>query len=136
MAEKHGAPALPTGAENDYEMQVRDETQLGSIQIANGVIAKIAERAAQEVDEVRLASSAGVMKRLGLGDEVIRVDNIEEDRVAITLQVQMAYRSSMAEISHDLQKHVKDVVEGMTGRPVDSVNVVIVGLYDKADGED
>lgn len=130
--------ALATDADADYELQFRGDGQLGVIQIANGVIARIAAMAANEVDGVSLGGKFVLSDLLGRSEGVkgVRVEHVEENRCAISLDVQMAYKTSMSDLAFKLQRHVKEVVERMTGRPVDSVNVVIVGLFEKKTEDD
>ncbi len=129
---------VAVGEDSDYELQFRGDGQLGVIQIANGVIARIAAMAANELDGISLAGKFALSDLLGRGEEVkgVRVDHVESDRCAITLEVRMAYKTSMSELAFKLQRHVKEVVERMTGRPVDSVNVTIVGLFERKQEDD
>lgn len=127
---------IPTSEDSEYEVSYRGDGQLGVVQIADGVIARIAATAASEIEGVSLVGRSGLAELLGRGDPVkgVKVETAEGNRCSINLEVQMAYKTSMSELAFKLQRHVKDVVERMTGRPVDSVNVLIVGLFSQKAG--
>jgi uncharacterized alkaline shock family protein YloU len=100
---------------------------MGEIKINNEVVARIAHRAAAEVDGVgELGGRFSFSDVLGRKDSERGVHvSIEGNRAVITMEVKVQYGVNMYEAAHRLQKRVKDSVEQMTGLLVDKVNITI-----------
>jgi uncharacterized alkaline shock family protein YloU len=100
---------------------------LGEIKINNDVVARIAHRAASEVDGIgELGGKFSFSDMLGRKDSERGVHvSIEGNRASVTMDVKIQYGMNMYEVAHRLQKRVKDTVEQMTGLVVDKVNVTI-----------
>lgn len=121
----------------DYELIYAGGNSLGPIQIAPGVIARIAEMAVRQVEGVRVASKGGFSKFLRSDDSKKRVEvELGNAECQITLYLEMVYGTPMSELAYKVQREVKTNVERMTGRPVTTVNVMIVGLYTEQSDED
>lgn len=111
-------------------MTVQEE--LGRIQINEDVIATIASLAAVEVEGIvnptggsRLADVWG-SKALRKGVAVTTDES--NNYCAIDLEVNVEYGVDIYKAAHNLQRTVKNAVEGMTGLRVKSVNVRISGI--------
>lgn len=109
-----------------------EETKIGTISIADDVVASIAGIAAIEVKGVSklngnitkdLASKLG-KKNLANG---VKVD-ISNGIVAVDLSVELEYGNSIKKVSEEIQVKVKQSVENMTGLKVGVVNVVVAGI--------
>lgn len=121
----------------DYELIYAGGNSLGPIQIAPGVIARIAEMAVRQVEGVRVASKGGFSKFLRSDDSKKRVEvELGNAECQITLYLEMVYGTPMSELAYKVQREVKTNVERMTGRPVTTVNVMIVGLYTEQSDEE
>ena len=109
-----------------------DEGELGVIQIADEVVAIIAGLAATEVEGVssmagnitnELVAKLG-MKNLAKGVKVELLDN----SVVIVVAINVAFGTSVPEVSRKVQEKIISAVEAMTGLTVAEVNVKIAGI--------
>lgn len=109
-----------------------EETKIGTISIADDVVASIAGIAAIEVKGVSklngnitkdLASKLG-KKNLANG---VKID-IANGIVAVDLSVELEYGNSIRKVSEEIQLKVKQAVENMTGLKVSVVNVAVSGI--------
>lgn len=108
------------------------ENTIGTVQIADDVVAIIAGLAATEVEGV--ASMAGNitkeiiskfgMKNLSKGVKV----KVEEGEVSVEVALNVAYGYNVPDVSVKVQEKVKNAIENMTGLNVAEVNVKIAGV--------
>ena len=108
---------------------IYDDNTVGTVQIADEVVAIIAGLAATEVDGV--ASMAGNitnelvgklgMKNLSRGVKV----EVLEGVVSVRLALNIRYGYNIPETSQKVQEKVKSAIENMTGLKVADVNVSI-----------
>lgn len=115
---------------NTYVLQ--GDENMGSVQIADDVVAVIAGLAATEVDGVsamsgnitnELMSKVGV-KNLAKG---VKVEIINQ-KVKIDLAVMMEYGYNIPTTCSKVQEKVKTTIENMTGLDVTDVNIRIAGV--------
>lgn len=113
-------------------MVLKNEENVGVIQIADDVVAMIAALAATEVKGVHaiagnitneLMSKAG-MKKLTKG---VRV-TVKEGSVAVDLAVTMEYGFNIPATCQKVQAKVKAAIENMTGLSCEDVNIRIAGV--------
>ena len=106
--------------------------EMDQVQIADDVIAVIAEIAALEVDGIvatghnkadLVQAISGKKKTKGVKIEV------GEDEVYIDLAVIVQYGAKIQKACLEVQQKVKNSVETMTGLVVATVNVHVVGVY-------
>ena len=105
---------------------------LGSVQIANDVVAIIAGLAATEVDGI--TSMAGnisneLMSKVGYRSltKGVKVD-IDNGQVKVELSLRMDYEHNIPSTCAKVQDKVKTTIENMTGLEVVNVNVRIAGV--------
>ena len=106
------------------------EDGLGEVQVAEEVVVIIAGLAAMEAEGV---SSMGgnitrdAVSRLGIKNlsKGIRID-MEENRVTVTVAINISYGYSIPSVSAKVQEKVKNAIETMTGLEVSAVNVKIL----------
>ena len=117
-------------SKNTYVLQ--EDENLGSVQIADEVVAMIASLAATEVDGVsamggnitnELMSKVGV-KNLTKG---LKVEVIGSS-VKVELVVLLEYGYNIPATSQKVQERVKNAIENMTGLTVTDVNIRIAGV--------
>ncbi len=117
-------------SKNTYVLQ--EDENLGSVQIADEVVAMIASLAATEVDGVsamggnitnELMSKVGV-KNLTRG---VKVEVLGSD-VKVELVVMLEYGYNIPATSQKVQERVKNAIENMTGLTVTDVNIRIAGV--------
>ena len=117
-------------SKNTYVLQ--EDENLGSVQIADEVVAMIASLAATEVDGVsamggnitnELMSKVGV-KNLTRG---VKVEVIGSS-VKVELVVLLEYGYNIPATSQKVQERVKNAIENMTGLAVTDVNIRIAGV--------
>ena len=121
--------------EREMEMNtvvLREDENIGTVQIADDVVAMIASLAATDIDGVtvmagnitnELMSKVG-MKKLTKG---VKVD-VLEGNVSVDLAVALDYGYSIPATSQQIQLKVKSAIENMTGLTCSDVNIRIVGV--------
>lgn len=115
---------------NTYVLQ--EDESIGTVKIADDVVAMIAGLAATEVEGVsamagnisnELMSKVG-MKKLTKG---VKVDVLEK-HVTVDLAVMMEYGYNIPATCQKVQSKVKTAIENMTGLQVTDVNIRIAGV--------
>ena len=106
--------------------------EVDQVQIADDVIAVVAEIATLEVDGI-VATTAGkgdFMQALSgkKRPKGVKVE-VAEDEVFIDLGVVVKYGAKIQKICKEAQEKVKNSVETMTGLNVVSVNIHVVGVH-------
>lgn len=109
-----------------------EENQTGIIRISDDVVATIAGLAALETPGIAAMSggiSEGLAKRLS-GKNVQKGVSVEVGQLeaAIDLRIIVHYGIPIQEVSHQLQRNVREAVENMTGLQVVEVNVKVEGV--------
>ncbi len=108
------------------------ENTIGTVQIADDVVAIIAGLAATEVEGVssmagnitkEIISKFG-MKNLSKGVKV----NVTDGQVSVEVALNVAYGYNVPDVSVKVQEKVKSAIENMTGLNVAEVNVKIAGV--------
>lgn len=121
---------------NDFENRsthiIHENGQVGSVQIADEVIAIIAGLAATEVDGVASIedrSANELAGRLGMktAPKGVKV-TVMDTSVSCDLSLNLKYGYSIPELALNVQEHVKTAIENMTGLSVIDVNVRIAGI--------
>lgn len=115
---------------------LKDESNVGEVQIADDVVAMIASLAASEIDGVypagnvtnELMSKVG-MKKLTKG---VRVD-LQQNSVNVDLAITMDYGYNIPGTCQQVQNKVKSAIENMTGLVCNNVNIRIAGVNMKKD---
>ena len=117
-------------SKNTYVLQ--EDNNIGTVRIADEVVAMIASLAATEVDGV--SSLAGnisneMMSKVGVKNltKGVKVEVFGSD-VKVDVAVLMEYGYSIPATSQKLQERVKNAIENMTGLNVTDVNVRIAGV--------
>lgn len=115
---------------NTYILQ--GDEKIGSVKIADDVVAMIAALAATEVDGV--ASMAGNMtnellsrvgvKNLAKGAKV----EVLNKKVRVEIAIMMEYGYNIPSTCQSVQNKVKNAIENMTGLEVTDVNIRIAGI--------
>jgi uncharacterized alkaline shock family protein YloU len=106
--------------------------ELGTVKIANDVVAMIAGLAATEVEGV--SAMVGnipneIMGKVGMKKKTkgVKID-IREGNVSVDLAVTLEYGYNITTTSNKVQEKVKSAIETMTGFTVSDVNIRIVGI--------
>lgn len=116
--------------ENNYVL--KEDKTVGSVQIADDVVAMIASLAATEVEGVsalvgnitnELMSKVG-MKKLTKGVKVEVLEGVVSVELAITIE----YGHNIPQTCQNVQNKVKAAIENMTGLEVSDVNIRIAGV--------
>ncbi|MBO5337198.1 MAG: Asp23/Gls24 family envelope stress response protein [Lachnospiraceae bacterium] len=116
---------------------LKDEESVGTVQIADDVVAMIASLAATEIEGVsamagnisnELMSKVGV-KKLTKG---VKVD-VLNNNVKVDLAVTMEYGYNIPATCQKVQEKVKSAIENMTGLSCSDVNIRIAGVNMKKD---
>lgn len=124
-----------SGSQAEYSEIKEDHAQeanAGTICIHNDVIAVIAREAASNVDGVAelpgdfLDGIAGMIGRKS-HDRGISV-HVDGETVKIDLTVILNHKVRIPQVAWQLQQDVKESVEEMTGKFVESVDVIVQGI--------
>ncbi len=116
---------------------LKEDENIGAVQIADDVVAMIASLAATEVEGVsamagnitnELMSKVG-MKNLTKGVKV----EVAEQKVRVDLAVTMEYGYNIPATCQKVQSKVKNAIENMTGLTCSDVNIRIAGINMKKD---
>ena len=118
---------------------MKEELSYGSVKISKEVIAVIAGIAAQEVEGVaRVGESLSSFIKFVSGIPIgrgLKVELLDKD-VFIRIPIYVKQNVFFPDIARDVQNHVKEVVESMTGLNVREVNVIIKGVILGKKGEE
>ncbi len=111
---------------------IHEDGQLGTVQIADEVVATIAGLAATEVEGV--ASMAGnitneLIGKLGVKNlsKGVKIQ-VSEKNVDVDLALNIEYGYSIMKVSEKVQERVKSAIVNMTGLEVSVVNIRIVNV--------
>ena len=115
---------------NTYVLQ--EDESIGTVKIADDVVAMIAGLAATEVEGV--AAMAGnvsneLMSRVGMKklSKGVKVDVLDK-HVTVELAIMMEYGYNIPATCQKVQMKVKTAIENMTGLQVTDVNIRIAGV--------
>ncbi|ANF97626.1 Asp23/Gls24 family envelope stress response protein [Paenibacillus bovis] len=113
------------------------QLEMGTIKIADDVVAKVAGMAALETPGIAAMSgglSEGFAKRLS-GKNVQKGVTVEvgQREAAIDLRIIVLYETPIHEVCRMLQQNVREAVENLTGLKVVEVNVKVEGVAFKDD---
>ena len=118
---------------NTYVLPGNEE--LGSVQIADEVVAVIAGLAATEVEGVSAMSgniTNELMSRVGVKNlaKGVRVEILGQ-KVKVAMSLIMHYGYNIPTTCGKVQERVKSTIENMTGLTVTDVNVNVCGIVRK-----
>lgn len=116
------------------------EMEKGAVKISDDVVATIAGLAALETEGIAAMSggiSEGFAKKLS-GRQIQRGVTVEVGQLetAIDLRIIVKYGTYIHEVCRNLQSHVKEAVESMTGLQVVEVNVQVDGVQIEQDRDE
>ncbi|NLW25178.1 MAG: Asp23/Gls24 family envelope stress response protein [Clostridia bacterium] len=112
--------------------------ELGSVKIADEVVAIIAGLAATEVKGVAGMSggvSAGIVEMLGRKNlaKGVKVE-VGEKEAAVDLSIIVEFGARIPDVAQQIQKNVKNSIETMTGLKVVEINIHVQGVaFEKAE---
>ena len=136
MAVARPRPQMSTG----IDLAARaGRNELGTISIADGVVSKIAARAAVENPDAgaavarmlgRAVPGAGYMGVRGTDLEALPKTSVEVDgsKAFVNLEISVRWPASVPEITGQVRRHVRDRVRELTGLAVDEVHIVVADL--------
>jgi uncharacterized alkaline shock family protein YloU len=109
-----------------------DASDVGTVKIADDVVALIAAFAALEVEGVACVSggldmeavSKGGMRRLG---KAVKAD-VKKEGVKVDMALDLVYGYSIPETCSKVQNRVRAAIENMTGLEVKDVNIRVAGI--------
>lgn len=116
----------------DKAYTINEDEAIGTVQIADDVVAVIAGLAATEVDGV--SSMAGnishdLMSKMGYRSltKGVKTD-IVDGKVKIEMSLTMSYGYNIPATCSKVQEKIKSTIENMTGLEVSDVNIRIAGV--------
>ena len=121
--------------EDEKNIQIEGNKNLGDVVIANEVLAIIAGIAATEVEGVHSMDggwSGQFISKLGIKDLARGVKvQVKEGEVKVDLSLNMEYGYAIPKVSDLVQDKVSASINNMTGLNVSEVNIRISGVVDK-----
>ena len=113
--------------------------ELGTISIADGVVSKIAARAAAENPDAGAAAArmlgravpgAGHLGVRGTDLQALPKTSVEVDgsKAFVTLEISVRWPASVPEITGQVRRHVRNRVRELTGLDVDEVHITVADL--------
>ena len=119
-----------TFEQNTYVLQ--EDEDLGTVKIADDVVAMIAALAATEVDGVSAMAgniSNELLDKMGVKNlsKGVKVEVIGK-RVKVELALIIDYGYNIPAVSQKIQQKAKTTIENMTGLEVTDINVRIAGV--------
>lgn len=111
---------------------LKENGDIGTVKIADEVVAVIAGLAATEVKGVAsleggITNNAVARKGIKALSKGVKV-SIDENSVAVDLTLNLDYGYSIPEIGEQVQKKVKTAIENMTGMTVTDVNINVADV--------
>jgi uncharacterized alkaline shock family protein YloU len=114
-------------------------TELGTITIADGVVTKIAARAAAEDPDAGAAAarmlgltmpSAGHLGIRGTDLDALPKTTVQVDgsKAYVTLELSVRWPASVPDVTARVRNHVRDRVANLAGLDVDEVHIVVADL--------
>jgi uncharacterized alkaline shock family protein YloU len=136
MAVAQPHPPMSTGLEPAARA---GRNELGTISIADGVVSKIAARAAAENPDAGAAAArmlgravpgSGHLGVRGTDLEALPKTSVEVDgsKAFVTLEISVRWPASVPEITGQVRRHVRDRVRELTGLDVDEVHITVADL--------
>ncbi|MFW6021915.1 MAG: Asp23/Gls24 family envelope stress response protein [Halanaerobiaceae bacterium] len=113
-----------------------ETNNIGTIKIANEVVAIIASLAASEIEGVASMSGgvgSGIAEMLG-HKKGVKVET-GEDECVVDLSVIVEYGISIPEVAESIQSNVKQAIESMTGLNAVEINIHVQGVHFASDEE-
>ena len=130
----------PMSTATDVEPAARaGRNELGTISIADGVVTKIAARAAAENPDAG-AAAARMLGRVvpGAGHLGVRGTNlqglpktsvdVDGSKAFVTLELSVRWPASVPDVTAQVRHHVRDRVRELTGLDVAEVHIVVADL--------
>ena len=120
-------------------------TDRGNTSIQDGVVAKIAGIAAQEVDGIRMGGGAsqaagGIVSSLtgGSGGGQTRGVAVEvgEEEAAVDLTMTTEYGKSIPQLSEAVRRNVVNRIENLVGLRVTEVNITVSNIFFPQEDQD
>lgn len=116
----------------DEPVAFAEENEDDNLRITDESIAIVAGVAATEVESVARMSAGfagGIVEALGRHNPAkgVKVEMVEDEAV-IDLYVIVNYGNRISDIAWEIQEHVKDSVEKLTGVVVAAVNIHVQGI--------
>jgi uncharacterized alkaline shock family protein YloU len=115
-------------------------TELGTITIADGVVTKIAARAASENPDAgasaarmlgRAVPAAGRLPGVRSADlDALPKTTVDVDgsKAYVSLELSVRWPASVQEVTAQVRRHVRDRVRELAGLDVDEVHIVVADL--------
>ena len=112
---------------------LKEDESIGTVQIADDVVAMIASLAATEVDGV--SAMAGNITNELMSKSLTKGVKVEvlDKNVTVDLTVTMEYGYNIPATCQAVQQKVKNAIENMTGLTCSDVNIRIAGVNMKKD---
>jgi uncharacterized alkaline shock family protein YloU len=127
----------------DLPASITEDSDLGSIQINNQVVAMIVAMAAKEVPGVAGMATGGFSENLagffgGKKETSTGVSIAEDDDGAYIIGVKLIldFGVRLAKVAEDVQVAVRDQVQNMTNKDVARVDVIVDGVRAPASAQD
>ena len=113
-----------TGSSSALHVRSDPRSTRGTTTISPEVVAKIAVRAAEEVDAVDAVRRSGLGRLLHGGAERVDVE-VERRSTVIDLVIAIRYPAPVATTAQEVRRHVQDRITALTGLEAAEVNLEV-----------
>ena len=138
MAVAQPQPQMSTGTSVEPTARA-GRSELGTISIADGVVSKIAARAAAENPDAgaavarmlgRAVPGAGHLGLRGTDLKALPKTSVDVDgsKAFVNLEISVRWPASVPEVTGQVRQHVRDRIRELTGLDVDEVHIVVADL--------
>jgi uncharacterized alkaline shock family protein YloU len=140
VAETRPAPVARTQAvAATRPAALAGRSELGRITVADSVVTKIAAMAAAEIPDAgsaaarvlgRAVPGAGHLGMRGMDLDALPKTTVQVDgsKAYVSLEIAVRWTASVAEVTGQVRRHVRDRVRELAGLEVDEVHIVVSGL--------
>ena len=112
--------------------------ELGTVSIADGVVTKIAARAAAENPDAGAAAAPMLGRVPGAGHLGVRGTDLQAlpktsvdvdgSKAFVTLEISVRWPASVPDVTAQVRSHVRDRIRELAGLDVDEVHIVVADL--------
>lgn len=110
------------------EARVEMTLSLGKLRVRPEVLVRIASKAVEQMEGVRLWRPRGLASVFG-GEPGVEVQSSESGALEVNVRISVMYGYPVQEVAQGVQQAVREALEGLVGVPVSKVNVYVQEVF-------
>lgn len=110
------------------EARVEMSLPLGKLRVRPEVLVRIASKAVEQMEGVRLWRPRGLASVFG-GEPGVEVQSTESGALAVNVRIGVMYGYPVQEVAQGVQQAVREALEGMVGVRVAKVNIYVQEVF-------